>query len=76
MSGPSSLSHKLVWFKSSYSGGNATECVECAHAEDGIRIRDSKRGNEAVIAVQQQAWTDFLRSVSGSAAVSMSTVSA
>jgi hypothetical protein len=64
MPGPSPAPHQLTWFKSSYSGGNATVCVECAPAGDGMRIRDSKLGDELVIGVRQQAWVDFLASVS------------
>ncbi|WP_107482119.1 DUF397 domain-containing protein [Streptomyces sp. b94] len=30
------------WFKSSHSGGNATECVEASHFSKGTAIRDSK----------------------------------
>ncbi|MGV9878304.1 DUF397 domain-containing protein [Streptomyces sp. NPDC003006] len=48
-----------TWFKSSYSGGNETECVEVAITED-ILIRDSKRPASARVTVQARAWTDFL----------------
>lgn len=51
------------WFKSSYSGGNATECVECAYAKSGTLIRDSKRANSPVVHVAAEAWLMFVRSL-------------
>jgi hypothetical protein len=30
------------WRKSSYSGGNGGECVEIAHVDGAIAVRDSK----------------------------------
>ncbi|KUN32817.1 hypothetical protein AQJ11_00625 [Streptomyces corchorusii] len=51
------------WFKSSYSGGNATECVECAYVSIGISIRDSKRADGPVISVRTSAWLFFLESL-------------
>lgn len=54
---------EAAWFKSSYSGGGTTECVECAPAGPRILIRDSKRGNETVIAVGNGAWRSFVGSL-------------
>jgi hypothetical protein len=48
------------WFKSSYSGGSGTECVECAQAGGATLVRDSKRRRGPVIAVQRQAWRSFV----------------
>lgn len=53
---------ELHWFKSSYSGGSGTECVECAHADGSTLIRDSKR-SEAVVEVRHDAWRTFVQSV-------------
>ncbi|WP_371579982.1 DUF397 domain-containing protein [Streptomyces sp. NBC_01314] len=50
---------KHFWFKSSYSGGSGTECVECAHTGDATLIRDSKRSREALVVVRGQAWNSF-----------------
>ncbi|KUN83152.1 hypothetical protein AQJ66_19865 [Streptomyces bungoensis] len=47
------------WFKSSYSGGSGTECVECAHAGDRTLVRDSKRDGGPLIGVEVSAWRDF-----------------
>jgi hypothetical protein len=48
------------WFKSSYSGGSGTECVECARVDDGIVVRDSKRADGLMVAVQVRAWRVFI----------------
>ncbi|ROQ71671.1 hypothetical protein EES39_05815 [Streptomyces sp. ADI92-24] len=53
-----------AWFKSSYSGGNETECVEAAFTPAGTSVRDSKRTREGRVQVSLEAWTDFVGSVS------------
>ena len=60
---PAPLNHELAWFKSSYSGGNATECVECAYAENGTLIRDSKRVSGPAVHVTPESWLTFVRSL-------------
>ncbi|MGW3645058.1 DUF397 domain-containing protein [Streptomyces sp. NPDC000878] len=50
----------LSWFKSSYSGGSGTECVECARMADGTLVRDSKLARGPVVAVRGQAWQMFI----------------
>ncbi|MGX1475001.1 UNVERIFIED_CONTAM: hypothetical protein RKD50_003809 [Streptomyces canus] len=52
-----------AWFKSSYSGGNATECVEAAIVPSGVLIRDSKRPTHQHLAVSAVSWAEFLASV-------------
>jgi hypothetical protein len=47
------------WFKSSYSGGSGTECVECARTRDGALIRDSKNKSGSSLTVRRQAWRAF-----------------
>ncbi|MBA2949726.1 DUF397 domain-containing protein [Streptomyces himalayensis] len=49
-----------AWFKSSYSGGNATECVEAAFVPSGVLVRDSKRPSAPHIAVSAEAWNHFV----------------
>lgn len=56
-------SSELHWFKSSYSGGSGTECVECAYADDGTFIRDSKRTERPVVRVHPWTWHTFVRSL-------------
>ncbi|MES4906188.1 MULTISPECIES: DUF397 domain-containing protein [unclassified Streptomyces] len=52
-----------AWFKSSYSGAGATECVEAAFRKGGIAIRDSKDPDRAVLAFSACAWGEFVASV-------------
>ncbi|MFJ7048863.1 DUF397 domain-containing protein [Streptomyces sp. NPDC101112] len=49
-----------AWFKSSYSGGNATECVEAAVVPSGVLIRDSKQPDCAHLTVSAEAWSKFV----------------
>ncbi|GGR67333.1 hypothetical protein GCM10010269_02610 [Streptomyces humidus] len=51
------------WFKSSFSGGSGTECVECARNGSAILVRDSKREDGPSVAVQHQAWRLFVDSL-------------
>ncbi|MFF7282136.1 DUF397 domain-containing protein [Streptomyces griseorubiginosus] len=51
-----------VWFKSSHSGGNATECVEAAIVQFGVLIRDSKCPKHQHLTVSAPSWTEFLAS--------------
>ncbi|KPH97620.1 protein of unknown function DUF397 [Actinobacteria bacterium OK074] len=50
----------LTWFKSSYSGANATECVEAALVHSEVLIRDSKHAGGRHIAVSAAAWGRFV----------------
>lgn len=52
----------LAWFKSSYSGANATECVEAAFVPSGILLRDSKQPMAAPVWVSGGAWRAFATS--------------
>ncbi|GGL71607.1 hypothetical protein GCM10010129_14050 [Streptomyces fumigatiscleroticus] len=51
------------WFKSTYSGGSGTECVECAHAVDGMLVRDSKRSEGPVLLLQGSSWRAFTQAL-------------
>ncbi|MEU8886841.1 DUF397 domain-containing protein [Streptomyces sp. NPDC048442] len=51
------------WFKSSYSGGANTECVETAYAGGSAAVRDSKSPGGPLIAVRSTAWADFVGAV-------------
>lgn len=51
------------WRKSSYSGGNSSNCVEVAMA-DAVLVRDTKdNGNGPVLRVSLADWSRLLRSV-------------
>ncbi|MET7321574.1 DUF397 domain-containing protein [Streptomyces sp. NPDC005549] len=52
---------ELVWFKSSYSGGNdGNSCVELALTPATIHIRDSKNTNGPRLTLTPAAWASFL----------------
>ncbi|MFE1506609.1 DUF397 domain-containing protein [Streptomyces sp. NPDC058726] len=51
---------ELDWFKSSHSGGNATECVECAITPERILVRDTKDRNAPAVGVGRSAWALFV----------------
>ncbi|MGW0928316.1 DUF397 domain-containing protein [Streptomyces sp. NPDC002644] len=59
---------ELVWFKSSYSGGNDGEsCVEIAAAPGTVHVRDSKyRDVGPRLALAPEAWADFVAYASAS----------
>ncbi|WP_327429012.1 DUF397 domain-containing protein [Streptomyces sp. NBC_01236] len=52
-----------TWFKSSHSGGNETECVECAHSTDATLVRDSKCTDGPVVRVPAHSWHAFIRAL-------------
>ncbi|MFE9684270.1 DUF397 domain-containing protein [Streptomyces sp. NPDC006285] len=54
---------KPRWFKSSYSGGSGTECVECRHDDGHLKVRDSKSTDGPVVAVRPDAWRAFIRTL-------------
>ncbi|MFI1165303.1 DUF397 domain-containing protein [Streptomyces sp. NPDC020801] len=56
------FSPEPAWFKSSYSGGNATECVEAAFVPPGVLIRDSKQPEGPWVTVSPSAWGWFVTS--------------
>ncbi|WAU79446.1 DUF397 domain-containing protein [Streptomyces sp. Qhu-G9] len=58
-----------AWFKSSYSGGNETECVECTDIGDHLYVRDSKCADSPVVTVRASAWRAFIRALEGHALV-------
>ncbi|QOV38715.1 DUF397 domain-containing protein [Streptomyces ferrugineus] len=52
---------RLVWVKSSYSGGEGGECLEAAAAPGAIHIRDSKAPAEAHLTFPAPQWSAFVR---------------
>jgi hypothetical protein len=66
MSGSSHVTSTAAeWRKSSYSNGSGGECVEVAHAEEPIRVRDSKDPAGPVLAFSAVEWAAFVREVQG-----------
>lgn len=51
------------WFKSSYSGGANTECVEVAATAGRLLVRDSKDATGVVLTFSVAAWTAFIADV-------------
>ncbi|MFF4034037.1 DUF397 domain-containing protein [Streptomyces sviceus] len=51
------------WFKSSYSGGSGTECVEAAVVQPKILVRDSKAPERRYLVISAGAWCNFLSGV-------------
>lgn len=60
MSAEPHLTPEYDWVKSSYSGGNTTECVEAAFTSTGVLIRDSKQPGGPQVAVSVDAWGRFV----------------
>ncbi|MEV0528008.1 DUF397 domain-containing protein [Streptomyces sp. NPDC050439] len=54
---------QLDWFKSSYSGGSGTECVEAAFSSGATCVRDSKGPEHTYFAVRQPAWALFVHAL-------------
>lgn len=51
------------WFKSSYSGGANTECVEVAAVGGRALVRDSKDPDGPVLAFSSAEWGAFVDEV-------------
>jgi hypothetical protein len=52
----------LAWFKSSYSSGDGDNCVEVATCPTTVHVRDSKRPQDARLALAPTAWSAFVAS--------------
>ncbi|MFD7447516.1 DUF397 domain-containing protein [Kitasatospora sp. NPDC059827] len=54
------MSSELTWRKSSHSGSEGGSCIEIAHAEGTIHVRDSKDKSGPQLAFAPGAWADFI----------------
>jgi hypothetical protein len=56
---------RLVWFKSSHSGGENNECVEVAFrsGSGGAHVRDSKDPDGGRITLPRAGWSGLLAAV-------------
>ncbi|WP_447039266.1 DUF397 domain-containing protein [Streptomyces sp. DSM 118878] len=52
-----------AWFKSSYSGGEGNECVEIAHIQSRVGVRDSKDPRRNALAISTEAFAAFVDGV-------------
>ncbi|MFE2929341.1 DUF397 domain-containing protein [Streptomyces sp. NPDC059278] len=50
------------WFKSSHSNGNGN-CVEVAHLDGAVAVRDSKKQAGPVLTCASEGWQTFIGSV-------------
>ncbi|MFI8966837.1 DUF397 domain-containing protein [Streptomyces sp. NPDC053493] len=50
----------LSWHKSTYSGGSGDDCVEVAACPGTVHVRDSKRPEDAQLALSPAAWSAFV----------------
>ncbi|MFD3468391.1 DUF397 domain-containing protein [Streptomyces sp. NPDC058682] len=50
----------LTWVKSSYSTNDGPNCIEVAHTPGTVLVRDSKRPDDARLAVTPAAWSGFV----------------
>jgi hypothetical protein len=57
------MSERIKWRKSSYSGGDATQCVEVAERLHVIAARDSKDAAGPVLTFSTGEWRAFLDDV-------------
>ncbi|MYT20083.1 DUF397 domain-containing protein [Streptomyces sp. SID7760] len=60
--GESPLEEELNWWKSSYSGQNGGDCIECAvrASQAEVLVRDSKNNQGPRLGFTAQAWRDFV----------------
>ncbi|WP_173130953.1 DUF397 domain-containing protein [Kibdelosporangium persicum] len=52
-----------VWVKSSASGGDNTNCVEVAHDDTSILVRDSKDHGGRRLRLRFATWQTLLRQI-------------
>jgi len=57
----------LHWFKSTYSSSEGGQCLEVAHSEVAVHVRDSKTPDAPHFTVAPEAWTAFLGGQPGQA---------
>ncbi|MFJ6011183.1 DUF397 domain-containing protein [Streptomyces sp. NPDC092952] len=50
------------WFKSSHSNGNGN-CVEVAHLDGAVAVRDSKQQAGPVLTCASEGWQSFIGGV-------------
>jgi hypothetical protein len=53
----------VVWFKSSYSGGEGNECVEVADLRTQVMVRDSKAPRRGRLTLPVAAFAAFVGGV-------------
>ncbi len=51
---------RAVWHKSSRSGGTGGNCVEVAHLDTAVAVRDSKAPDNGTLVFNRSEWATFL----------------
>jgi hypothetical protein len=51
------------WRKSSHSGGNSSNCVECRTDASGVLVRDTTNRDGFTLSVSARAWLKFTSTV-------------
>ncbi|MGW2652174.1 DUF397 domain-containing protein [Streptomyces sp. NPDC001478] len=67
------MTQELAWQKSSYSGQNGGDCIECAMLSSGptgpqqdeVLVRDSKDKSGPRLTFPAAAWSNFVAAASG-----------
>ncbi|MER7754114.1 DUF397 domain-containing protein [Kitasatospora sp. NPDC097643] len=54
---------EVHWQKSSYSGGEGGDCIECGQLAHAVLVRDSKDPNGPVLTFSSESWKAFISSV-------------
>jgi hypothetical protein len=52
-----------TWFKSSYSGGGTSECIETAFLPSAVAVRDSTDPSGPRLEFASGAWTSFVDAI-------------
>jgi hypothetical protein len=55
-----------TWRKSTYSGGNGSNCVEVAASPESVLIRDTKNRSGSTLAFSPGTWRTFATSLKAS----------
>lgn len=53
------MTDKLIWRKSSYSGGQGGDCVEVGQDSGAVLVRDTKAREHGHLAVNAATWRRF-----------------
>jgi Domain of unknown function (DUF397) len=54
------MTSNTEWRKSSFSGGNANDCVEVAYTETVVGVRDSKNKTGGALTFSARQWQRFI----------------
>lgn len=58
-------SDEVRWFKSSYSGGSGSDCVEVAFGGQTASVRDSKAPGHGTLTMPARVFATFIKDLKG-----------